>query len=125
MSLTKAEKFVLVTGLGIGAEHYANKAAVRYTGYGYRRLLGTTAAITLPLYFGGIAVSYRIGGIDSVNMYRNVVSDIVTQDNVNLHTVAFTRNVQEGILKPVWSHMNRSTPEGSQWYPNQRDVPHY
>ena len=59
MRLTKAEKFALVTGIGIGAEHFGNKAAVRYTGYGYRRLLGITAATTIPLYLGGMALSSR------------------------------------------------------------------
>ncbi len=115
MTLTEAEKIVLVTGLGIGAEHYANKAAVRYTGYGYRRLFGTTVAITLPFYLGGMAASYHIGGSSGLTQYRQVVSDILTQDNVEARKVAFVHNVQEGILKPLYHHVRSSGDNPRDW----------
>ncbi len=98
MTLTEAEKIVLVTGLGIGAEHYANKAAVRYTGYGYRRLFGTSVALTLPFYLGGMAASYHIGGSSGVTQYREVISDILLQNNIEARKVAFVRNIQSHIF---------------------------
>ncbi len=115
MKLTDAEKFVLVTGLGIGAEHYANKAAVRYTGYGYRRLFGSAAAISIPLYLSGMALSYRIGGSSGVTQYREVVSDILTLNNINPRTVSFVHNVQEGVLKPLYHHVRSSGDNPRDW----------
>ncbi len=115
MTLTEAEKIVLTTGLFMGAEHYANKASVRYLGLGYRRLFLTSAAIGLPLYLGGMAASYHIGGSSGATQYREVVSDILTQDNLEARKVAFVHNVQEGILKPLYHHVRSSGDNPRVW----------
>ncbi len=115
MTLTDAEKIVLITGLSITGEHYANKASVKFLGIGYRRLLGTAAAITIPLYLGGMAVSYHIGGSSGVTQYREVVSDILTQDNVESRKVAFAYNLQQGVLKPLYHHVRSSGDNPRDW----------
>jgi hypothetical protein len=76
--LTDLEKFVLVTALGMGVEHGTNKAAVKYTGMGYRRLFATAAAITLPVYLAGHFLSHRIDSEHGTQRFADTVSDIVT-----------------------------------------------
>lgn len=115
MTLTDAEKIVLTTGLFMGAEHYANKASVRYLGLGYRNLFLTSVAIGLPLYLGGMAVSHHIAGEKGSTTFREVVSDILTQDNVEARKVAFVHSVQEGVLKPLYHHVRSSGDNPRDW----------
>ncbi len=78
--LTDLEKFILITAGGMAVEHATNKAAVRVTGMGYRRLFATTAAITLPVYLAGHYVSHRIDPEHGTQRFAETVSDIVTLD---------------------------------------------
>ncbi len=110
--LTDLEKFLLITTGGMAVEHATNKAAVRFTGMGYRRLFATTAAIFIPAYVAGHIISHHIDPDHGTQTFADVVSDIVTLDMSNLHQrkVAFVRNLVVGDGTPGRPPMHFNNP---------------